>query len=238
MARISDGLSRELAELSTILLAEEHLDDTLDRVARLAVGAIRGCDGAGITLILDSRAVTSAHTDRLTAEIDSIQYVADEGPCLEAIRKSTTFLIDSISTEQRWPQFCVRAARKGISSCLSLPLRVRDKTLGALNLYSRGENGFAHEERMIGSMIAAQAETALSYAELYQSSVKLSEQLFEALDSRPTIDQAKGILMAQEHCSQEEAFAMLVDASYGLEEELVNVAQQVVDSIAYRKQQP
>jgi GAF domain-containing protein len=238
MTRISDGLSQELAELSTILLAEEHLGDTLDRIARLAVGAIRGCDGAGVTLIADRKAVTSAHTDRLTAEIDSIQYVADEGPCLDAIRKGTIFLIDSISKEQRWPQFCVRAARKGISSCLSLPLTVRNKTLGALNLYSWGDQRFAPEERAIASMIAEQAETALSYAELHQSSLRLSEQLFEALDSRPVIDQAKGILMAQEHCSQEEAFAMLVDASHGLEEELAVVAQQVVDSIAYRNKQP
>ena len=86
-------------------------------------------------------------------------------------------------------------------------------------------------------MIAEQATTALSYAQMYESTLRLSEELYGALDSRAVVDQAKGILMAQESCTQEEAFAMLNDASHGLEERIEDVAQQVIDSLAFRESQ-
>ena len=237
MAQTRDGLSRELGDLSAILLSEERLGEALHRIAALAARTISSCDGAAVTLSLDGRAVTSAHTDQLTADIDSIQYETDEGPCLDAIRTSETFRSASLSREQRWPQFCNRASKKGISSCLSLPLIVREKTRGALNLYSRAERGFADEDRETGAMIAEQATTALSYAQMYESTLRLSEELYGALDSRAVVDQAKGILMAQESCTQEEAFAMLNDASHGLEERIEDVAQQVIDSLAFRESQ-
>jgi GAF domain-containing protein len=235
MAPLDDRVSRSLTELSTFLLSEENLDTTLSRIAKLAVSAIQGCDGVGVTLSRDNVAVTSACTDSFTGEIDAIQYAEDEGPCLDAMRKGKAFLIDSVSQESRWPRFCAQAAGRGVSSSLSLPLVVRDKRLGALNLYSNSEHAFADEDRQIGSMIAAQAGVALSNAEIYERTVTLSDQLFDALESRAVIDQAKGILMAQKHCGEEEAFAMLEDASKALEKEIPEVADKVVASVAFRK---
>ena len=67
MAQTTDGLSREMGDLSTILLSEERLGDALHRIAALAAAAISRCDGAAVTLFLDGKAVTSAHTDRRLA---------------------------------------------------------------------------------------------------------------------------------------------------------------------------
>jgi AmiR/NasT family two-component response regulator len=43
--------------------------------------------------------------------------------------------------------------------------------------------------------------------------VLLIEQLRSSLSSRTVIDQALGIIMAREHCSQSRAFAILRSAS-------------------------
>ena len=64
---------------------------------------------------------------------------------------------------------------------------------------------------------------------LYESSARLADQLREALASRGLIEQAKGILMANEHCGEDEAFDILRRASQRTNRKLRDIARQVVD---------
>ena len=52
--------------------------------------------------------------------------------------------------------------------------------------------------------------------------------LRRALASRPVIDQAKGILMAQHGCSAEEAFDMLSQASQRSNRKLNRIAEAII----------
>lgn len=58
-----------------------------------------------------------------------------------------------------------------------------------------------------------------------------NDQLRAALQSRPSIDQAKGVLMAQHGCSPDDAFQMLSEASQNANRKLHDVAQGVVASV-------
>lgn len=68
---------------------------------------------------------------------------------------------------------------------------------------------FSAADRETGLMFAAQAAVALANAQVYTASVRLANQLADALDSRAVIEQAKGILMAAHRCSDDEAFDLL-----------------------------
>ena len=57
------------------------------------------------------------------------------------------------------------------------------------------------------------------------------DDLRAALRTRPTIEQAKGILMARHGCSPEQAFEMLKEASQRSNRKLHAVAQGIVDSV-------
>jgi AmiR/NasT family two-component response regulator len=56
------------------------------------------------------------------------------------------------------------------------------------------------------------------------------EDLKAALTTRPVIDQAKGILMAERGCTPEEAFAMLSNASQRDNRKVRDIARALVDS--------
>jgi len=60
----------------------------------------------------------------------------------------------------------------------------------------------------------------------------VAAQLREALTSRATIDQAKGVLMARLGVSADEAFARLIALSNQLNVKLRDLAQLVVDGHA------
>lgn len=71
-------------------------------------------------------------------------------------------------------------------------------------------------------------QTTHSDLEACQSEV---EDLRAALRTRPAIDQAKGILMAQHGCTADEAYQMLRSASQRDNRKLHELAQSIVASV-------
>lgn len=205
----------------------EALDETLTRVVTLAVHELPGCDLAGITLIRDGQPVTAAFTNPEAPEIDVAQYTTGVGPCLDAFRHGEIFRIDDMKREKRWPSFTAVAAKHGIVSTLSLPLKVNQDPVGALNLYSRSAHAFLEDDTPL--LFASHAAVVLANAQAYWAAHTLAAQLETTLTSRAVIDQAKGILMARNGITPEEAFSRLVADSQRTNVKLRDVARGIVD---------
>jgi transcriptional regulator with GAF, ATPase, and Fis domain len=224
---MSSGDEREastetFAEMARALLAEADVQQTLQRIVDLAVETIDGCDHAGITFLKGKQVTTPAASDDVPRIVDTLQYETDEGPCLSAIREHGVFQTGDLGREERWPEFSARAQREtGVTSMLAFRLFVEGDTLGSLNLYSKEADAFDERSRTVGLVFAAHAAVALSTA-LHD------EQMEEALQSRDLIGQAKGILMAREGITADQAFEMLRRASQRLNVKLRDVAGEIV----------
>jgi AmiR/NasT family two-component response regulator len=80
--------------------------------------------------------------------------------------------------------------------------------------------------------LADEGRPALNMA-LRTADVELkSENLAAALKRRTTIDLARGILMAQNHCTAQEAFEILSNASNNLNQKLHHVAREMTTGFA------
>jgi len=214
-------LAETFAEVARSLGAEGSVEGTMDRIVKLAVETIDGCDHAGISLVRGRTVSTPAASDAVPTMVDTIQYEVGEGPCLDAIREHEVFGTDDLRQERRWPNFSARAVdRSGVLSMLCFRLFVEEDTMGALNLHSRTAAAFDADDHTVGAVFAAHAALALSAA-LKQ------EQLEDALRSRDVIGQAKGILMAREQVTADEAFDMLRRASQRLNVKLRDVAGRI-----------
>jgi GAF domain-containing protein len=229
MADYPDHLSEGIAELSRLLVNEEALDDTLQRVADLACRYVGGADVAGVTLLRDGKPSTTVYTDPTSPQIDSAQYETGIGPCLEAFRQQRVFRVDSTAEDEQFPAFSQAAAEHGIQSTISFPLAVRGNGIGALNLYSKQLGAFSADAEKVGMVFADQASVALANAQLYASAYRMTQQLQEALTSRAVIDQAKGILMGQHRVGADEAFDILRTTSQRENRKLRELAQEMVD---------
>ena len=229
MAEYPDHLTEGIAELSRLLVNEEPLDDTLQRVADLACSNLRGADLAGVTLLRDEKPTTAVFTDPTLPEVDSTQYETGLGPCLDAWRHQRVFRIDSTDHDEHWRAFSEACLERGIQSTISFPLGVRGNGIGALNLYSKEPAAFTDEDEKVGMLFAEQASVALANAQLYDSAYRMTQQLQEALTSRAVIDQAKGILMVRHRVGPDEAFNMLRIASQRENRKLREIAQDLAD---------
>jgi len=182
--------------------------------------------------------VTVACSDLVAARVDEVQYELDDGPCLHAMRDGHLVHIEDTAEKAHWPEFEAQAAWHGIRSCLALPLNADGKPVGALNLYSHETSAFGAAEALRAESFAENASGALSLAMRLASRAALIEQLRSSLASRTVIDQALGIIMAREHCTQARAFAILRSASQNGNVKLRDIARAVVTSVSGEPPQP
>jgi GAF domain-containing protein len=231
-------LSESLSELSRFFVGDGTVEETLVRVAELTVDAIPAAGLVGLTLVVEGRNRTAVFTDPTSPEIDQAQYDAGEGPCLDAMRDAEIYGIDSTKEDGPWPAFRAAALAHGIHSTLSLPLVVDKWSIGAMNLYSYEPYGFGPADREAGSVFAGQAAIVLANARAYWDAQSLSERLGEAMRSRAVIEQAKGMLMAAQRCDEDQAFALLVQASQRENVKVREIARRIVANAVQRDRAP
>ena len=215
-------LARTFAEVARVLLAADSVQEALQKIVDLAVETVEGCDHAGVSVVRGREVTTPAASDCIPPLLDAIQYETGEGPCLDAIRETEVYVADDLSKEERWPRFSRRAAEEaGVASAVAFRLFVQEDTLGALNFFSKRTGAFREDDvKATGSVFAAHAAIALV-------SARQQEHMERAVESRDVIGQAKGILMAQQHVTAEQAFDILRRASQRLNTKLVDVAARV-----------
>ena len=227
---LSDESLRQLTLLSGVVLAQADLASTHEEITRIAVRAVPGAEGATVTTFQNGQPAASAASSDWARELDEMQYVEHEGPCLDAARTGNTFRIRDLADEPRWPAYVPRARSAGVCSMVSVPLAAEGRLIGALNLYSRSVDAFSSEAVSIAEIIAAHTGLATQVASSFFGQRDLAEQLRTAMGSRAVIEQAKGLVMGARGCSAEEAFDLLRDASQKRNVKLRAVAQEVVSA--------
>jgi GAF domain-containing protein len=217
------------AELSKIRLSDTDLTQVLTRVAELAKRCVPGADAVSVTLIANGHPGTVAHTDELALALDEAQYDRGYGPCLDAARTHETFTVRDMTVEQRWPDWANRAAEFGARSSISTGMPVQQTVSGALNVYSRQPDAFDAAAHELLATFAGYGAVALANAHLYTATAALADQMAQAMDTRAVIEQAKGVLISQQHINADEAFTIMVRASQRGNRKLHDIAHAIVD---------
>jgi GAF domain-containing protein len=143
--------------------------------------------------------------------LELFQLQTDEGPCLDAFRTATPVVNADLSNAAgRWPRFAPQAAEAGFRSVHAFPLRLRNEVIGALNVFGTDANARLEKEDIhIVQAIADVATIALLQERSARRREILTEQLQAALNSRITIEQAKGVLSQALDLGIEDAFDVM-----------------------------
>lgn len=227
--RSPEALDAALHQMAAVVLGEETVDAILQLLVSLAAAHIPGTVGASVSVVRTGGYETTNASSAEVRDIDERQYETGQGPCVAAMRDGVRYNVALGAERRRWPAFCAVAEGKGMASMLSTPLTVRDRTLGALNLYSRTERGFGAAEVAQAQTFADHAAVVLANAMAYTTAEMANRQLQEALATRSVIGQAQGLIMGARACTPEEAFDALREASQRSHRKLRDIAQEVVD---------
>jgi GAF domain-containing protein len=225
-----DGSS--LVEIYDLLVSTNEFEAFLGDLASLARDAIAGDLSCGVTVLRDGRYVTAASSDQRPVVLDEAQYDVGYGPCLHALETSDEIYVPDFDQNTRWPEYTLQAKAHGLCSSLSVPITVDDHAAGALNLYRFDEGGISEQEQATARRFAEEAGRAMLLAIRQARQLQVNEDLHSAMASRRVIDQAIGVIMAQNRCTVEEAFGVLRRASQHRNIKLRQLAADVVTSVS------
>jgi GAF domain-containing protein len=229
-----DDLAASLAALSGLLTANRDLDQTLVQVAQLAVTAIPGADGAGLTLLDCDAPPTVIATAAFVTSVDEVQYSLMEGPSISAVEQAHSFSSGNLGGDPRWPHFGPQTGRLGVHSAMSLPLVLPQQVIGALHVYAFAKHAFDATAMTLAEAFAGPAAVSVANAQSLDHAERRSEQLAQALAGRGVIDQAMGVMMSRTGGTADDAFDRLRIQSQLRSVKLGEVARELLGDAVRR----
>ena len=214
--------------LQALHFSTNDLSSMLKQIAVLAADTVDADTSVGLTLIREGQATTVAASDERAEPLDEAQYNNGDGPCLTCARTDEVVTVDDVRTDDRWPAYHARAATMGLRKSYSMPLSLRDPTVGALNVYQFDGHRLDEDERAMLSEFCDEASRVVSLGLRHEQLRQVNADLHSAMGTRRVIDQAMGIVMAQNRCSADSAFQILRRASMNRN---VKIQQLAVDMI-------
>jgi GAF domain-containing protein len=236
--------SRDSRILQTFAMLADTMVDDYDVVdlLQLLVDAchdVLGISAAGILLADDDGDLqVVASTSEASRLVELMQLGAQAGPCIECYRTGAAVSVASISSvPEKWGAFRDSATAHGFGATDAVPLRLRDTTIGALNLL-REEEGPPDDFDVVAARAFADVATiGILHERSLRESELLARQLQQALQSRIVIEQAKGVVSFTNGVPIDDAFQII--RSYarrnqlplsGVAARLVNRELHIVDA--------
>ena len=224
--------------LNLVLSAANDVKDYLQAAVE-SVAELIGVDASyTLSTVLADHPYTVATTDRDGWEADQIEFDAADGPCYQVLFEDAAFDGIDLRTERRWPAWSAVADLLGFTSAAAVGSAVEPGQKLVLNGYSIDDTFLDHavveRAQQFVDELASTLPLALRFA---QQATEIS-QLQEALASRSTIDQALGVLMAQNRCTRDEAFGILRRASQNRNIKLRDVAAAIIYRFTGQQPEP
>jgi GAF domain-containing protein len=227
--------TREHQLLETfVALADSLVDDfeVVDVLQRLVDDCISLFDAAaaGILLLSPSNQLeVIVSTSERSELVELMQLRVGAGPCVEAATTGEVVSVDDIDQiADRWPAFAADARASGFSSIHAIPLRLRDSTLGSLNLLRDEPGALNAADAAAAQALADIATISILQQRLVEESELAQAQLQRALESRVVIEQAKGYLSQRQNIDMDEAFARIRNHARSTQARIGVVAADVI----------
>jgi hypothetical protein len=189
---------------------------------------LAGIGGVGLTVMTTMPGWETRYTtDAISAQIEELQFVLGEGPCVDAFTSGQPrFAPDLAATgyAHRWPVFAPAAVASGARAVFAIPLQVGAVKIGAVDLY-RAEPGELSPPELAYALDFADAATLLLIIESRPAGAGDADRPSPV---RAVVHQATGMVMAQLNGTIGEAFVRLRAHAFAENRGLAEVAEDVV----------
>jgi GAF domain-containing protein len=226
---------RERAIIETFVRLADTLVDSYDVIDFLQFLCERcveliAVDEAGVLLVAPTGNLQAvAASSERTRMLELFELQNHDGPCLDSFHTGEEVYATELEHERRrWPLFAERALNVGFRGVHSVPLRLRQEVIGALNLLRSQPMSLSTADASLVRALADMATIGVLHERSTREAHETASGLQRALTSRIRIEQAKGILAERTGASIDEAFESL--RSYARRHQLGTsvVAERVV----------
>ena len=222
---------KTLNKISRAIVSDLYLEDILKLIVTLTANVMKA-KVCNVWLIdekkqeFNIKATQSMHQEYLYKRTIKL----NEGIVgLVAREKKPKIIFDVLKEEQYKEKKLAR--KEGLVSMASIPMMVKDKVIGVLNVYTNKPYEFTKAEVTLLSTIANQAAVAIEKTEL----IVRTKIIQEELDTRKKIERAKGILMEERNINESEAFSLIRKSSMDKRISMKEIAEAIILSYEIRQ---
>jgi GAF domain-containing protein len=218
-AKLADTL---VADYDVVDLLQTLVDTCQDLLDTAAAGILLAAASGELEVI--------ASTSEASRLVETMQLGAEAGPCIESFHTGQVVSVPDISrAPEEWSRFRDSALEQGFVAVHAIPLRLRDTTIGTLNLLSDTVGELEEFDAIAAQAFADVATIGILHERSLRESTLLAEQLQTALNRRTVIEQAKGVVSYRQQVPMDEAFALIRNYARSHQLPVSQVAARLVD---------
>lgn len=220
-----------LSKISEVVVSEEYLDEILDLIVNMTAELMHSkiCslmllnEEKGELIVTATQSLSEEYRNKPPIKIgQSVSGVV--------LQEKKPIAIRNVQKDPRYANPDV-ARKEGLVSLLSVPLMVKEKAWGVLNLYTTEEREFSRGEIRVIQAVTNQAAVAIQNTRLIRETLNMKE----ALEVRKTIERAKGILMDELGLTEQKAFRLLQTKSMDSCRPMKEIAEALILSHEMRQ---
>jgi transcriptional regulator with GAF, ATPase, and Fis domain len=227
-------LARTFVELADTLVDDFDVADFLRTLVEQSVRLV-DASAAGVVLSdTEGRLRMAAASSERAGVLETLAVQAEDGPCIDCVRSGRPVASPDLTHDaHRWPRFTGAAETAGFRGAQAVPMRLRRQVIGALTLLNVDPIEVDPNRSELLQALADVATIGILQHRAIIRGEMLTEQLQTALNSRITIEQAKGVVSAQSgDPDMEHAFTALRGYARAHNQRLAELARDVANGSA------
>lgn len=179
---LNQKLEAHVGEMALLLEVSNALSGTLDLPEQLAELGRQVCARMGVgefsAMLIDEQAhqlvveAVAGDASGPQHNVRGLRFAIGEGVAGEVAAKGQAIYVPDVESDPRYLHY--KGQRRSTGSFLSVPLRVKGRILGVMNLNRPQKSSFTQSEIRLAEALAAQASLAIHNARLYAQTLELS----------------------------------------------------------------
>ncbi|MCK5450397.1 MAG: GAF and ANTAR domain-containing protein [Candidatus Omnitrophica bacterium] len=220
-----------MIKISKAITSDLYLEDILKLVVKLTA-SVMGAKICALWLLNDdSKELKIGATQAMSPEYLKERVIKiGEGIVGLVAKNREPIVIKDVATDERYKEKTL-AKKEGLVSMLSVPMLVKDKIIGVINIYTVEPQDFTKSDIDLLSAAANQSAVAIENTELMVKTKVIQEEL----ETRKKVEKAKGVLMKEQGFSEDEAFNTIRKASMNRRVSMKAIAEAIILSFEISK---
>ncbi|MGD2279057.1 MAG: ANTAR domain-containing protein [Candidatus Omnitrophota bacterium] len=213
-----------LSKISKAITSDLYLEDILKLIVNLTAGVMDAkiCslwlldEETGKLGIRATQAMSEEYLKERTLKVG-------EGIVGLVARDKKPIVIPAVADDDRYKEKEL-ARKEKLVSMLSVPMLVKNKAIGVINIYTVFPYKFSKSDIALLSAVANQAAVAIENTELMVKTKVIQEEL----ETRKKVERAKGILMKERGMDEDAAYKLIRKSSMDKRVSMKEIAEAII----------
>lgn len=218
-----------LSKISQVISSDLYLEDILKLIVTVTA-EVMNSKICSLMLLNEKNELVLKATQSISEEYKKKPPLKfGEGIAGIVAKENKPIIVEDIKNDPRYVHQDI-AKKEGLCSLASVPLSVKGKVIGVMNLYTSSPHKFTKGEIETLITVANQAAVVIENSRLLVQTKVIQEEL----ETRKLVERAKGILMKQ-GLSEEESFKKIQRKSMDLRKPMREIAEAIILSDEIKK---